>query len=80
MGPNAKFETEYLSLMKVDGRKLNHAKLEEICFEAVKAIQAGETPSRVARRMGLTAHHSETLRNKSLGNFLDRSCFLNGCF
>lgn len=39
--------------MKVDGRKLSHAKLEEIRFEAVKAVQAGESPSAVARRKGL---------------------------
>jgi transposase len=39
--------------MRVDGRKLSHAKLEEIRIEAVKAVQAGETPSAVARRMGL---------------------------
>ena len=37
--------------MKVDGRKLSHAKLEEIRFAAVKAVQAGQSPS--ARAMGL---------------------------
>jgi len=39
--------------MKVDGRKLSHAKLEEIRFAAVKAVQAGQSPSAVARAMGL---------------------------
>jgi transposase len=39
--------------MGVDGRKLSHAKLEEIRFEAVKAVQGGEAPTAVARRMGL---------------------------
>src|SRR5215467_7114371 len=39
--------------MKVDGRKLSHAKLEEIRFAAVKAVQAGHAPSAVARAMGL---------------------------
>ena len=36
-----------------DGRKLSHAKLEEIRFAAVKAVQAGQSPSAVARAMGL---------------------------
>lgn len=39
--------------MKVDGRKLNHAHLEEIRVEAVKAVQSGKSPSEVAREMGL---------------------------
>jgi transposase-like protein len=39
--------------MKIDGRKLSHAKLEEIRFEAVKAVQAGQAPTAVAREMGL---------------------------
>jgi transposase len=39
--------------MKVDGRKLSHAHLEEVRFEAVKAVQAGKSPSEVAREMGL---------------------------
>jgi transposase-like protein len=42
-----------IRFMKVDGRKLNHAHLEEIRFEAVKAVQAGKSPSEVAREMGL---------------------------
>src|SRR4029077_1603551 len=33
--------------------KLSHAKLEEIRFAAVKAVQAGQSPSAVARAMGL---------------------------
>ena len=37
-----------IRLMKVDGRKLSHAKLEEIRFAAVKAVQAGQSPSAVA--------------------------------
>src|SRR5262249_35569663 len=39
--------------MKVDGRKLSHAKLEEIRCAAVKAVQAGQAPSAVARAMEL---------------------------
>jgi transposase len=39
--------------MKIDGRKLSHARLEEIRFKAVKAVQAGQAPSAVARGMGL---------------------------
>ena len=39
--------------MKIDGRKLNHARLEEIRFNAVTAVQAGEAPTAVARAMGL---------------------------
>jgi transposase len=39
--------------MKIDGRKLSHAKLEEIRFAAVKAVQAGQAPTAVAREMGL---------------------------
>jgi len=39
--------------MRVDGRKLSHAKLEEMRLAAVKAVQAGEAPTAVARRMGL---------------------------
>jgi transposase len=42
-----------IRFMKVDGRKLSHAHLEEIRFEAVKAVQAGKSPSEVAREMGL---------------------------
>ena len=42
-----------IRFMKVDGRKLSHADLEEIRFEAVKAVQAGKSPSEVAREMGL---------------------------
>ncbi len=39
--------------MKVDGRKLNHSQLEAIRFAAVKAVQAGASPTAVAREMGL---------------------------
>jgi transposase len=39
--------------MKIDGRKLSHARLEEIRINAVKAVQAGEAPTAVARAMGL---------------------------
>ena len=38
--------------MKVDGRKLSHAQLEEVRFKAVKAVQAGQSPA-VARELGL---------------------------
>jgi transposase len=39
--------------MRVDGRKISHAKLEETRFEAVRRVQAGEPPTAVAREMGL---------------------------
>jgi transposase len=39
--------------MRVDGRKISHAKLEEIRFEAVRRVQGGEAPTAVARAMGL---------------------------
>lgn len=39
--------------MRVDGRKIDHAKLEEIRFEAVRRVQDGESPTAVARAMGL---------------------------
>ena len=39
--------------MKIDGRKLSHDKLEEIRLNAVKAVQAGQAPTAVAREMGL---------------------------
>ena len=39
--------------MRIDGRKLDHAELEQIRFAAIKAVQAGEAPTAVARRMGL---------------------------
>jgi transposase len=39
--------------MRVDGRKLSHEKLEEMRIAAVKAVQAGESPTAVARRLGL---------------------------
>ena len=39
--------------MRVDGRKISHAKLEETRFEAVRRVQAGESPTAVAREMGL---------------------------
>jgi len=39
--------------MKVDGRKLGHSHLEAIRFQAVKAVQAGNSPTDVAREMGL---------------------------
>src|SRR5487761_1466678 len=39
--------------MRVDGRKVSHAKLEETRFEAGRRVQAGEPPTAVARDMGL---------------------------
>jgi transposase len=39
--------------MKVDGRKLSHSQLEAIRFEAVKAVRDGQSPTAVARDMGL---------------------------
>lgn len=39
--------------MLVDGRKVSHAKLEETRFEAVRRVHAGESPTAVARDMGL---------------------------
>ena len=39
--------------MKIDGRKLSHAQLEAIRFQAVKAMQAGQPPTAVARALGL---------------------------
>jgi transposase len=42
--------------MKIDGRKLSHAKLEEIRFKAVKAVQAGQASTTVPRKMGLYAN------------------------
>ena len=39
--------------MKIDGRKLSHAQLEAIRFQAVKAVQAGRPPTAVARALGL---------------------------
>ena len=39
--------------MKIDGRKLSHAQLEAIRFRAVKAVQAGQPPTAVARALGL---------------------------
>lgn len=42
--------------MKIDGRKLGHAKLEEIRCKAVKAVQGGQAPTAVAREMGLYAN------------------------
>ena len=42
-----------IRFMKVDGRKLSHSQLEEIRFKAVKAVQAGQAPSQVAREMDL---------------------------
>lgn len=41
--------------MKVDGRKLSHAQLEAIRFMAVKAVQGGQSPTAVARELGLYA-------------------------
>jgi hypothetical protein len=39
--------------VKIDGRKLSHAQLEAIRFQAVKAVQAGQPPTAVARALGL---------------------------
>jgi transposase len=41
--------------VKVDGRKLSHAQLEAIRFRAVEAVQAGQTPTAVARELGVYA-------------------------
>ena len=43
----------YNGHMKVDGRKLSHEKLEEIRFQAVRAVQDGQSPTEVARSLGL---------------------------
>jgi len=42
--------------MKIDGRKLDHATLQDIRFRAVKAVQQGKAPTEVARDMGLYAN------------------------
>jgi len=39
--------------MKVDGRKLSRKRLEEIRFEAVKRVHAGESPAEVAKSLGV---------------------------
>ena len=39
--------------MKIDGRKLNHGQLEAIRFKAVKMVQGGQSPTAVARELGL---------------------------
>jgi len=39
--------------MKVDGRKIDHAKLEELRIAAVKAVQEGATPTEAARAVGV---------------------------
>jgi transposase len=39
--------------VKIDGRKLSHAQLEAIRFQAVKAVQAGQSPAAVGRELGL---------------------------
>lgn len=39
--------------MKIDGRKLSHEQLEVIRIEVVRAVQAGERPSDIARAKGL---------------------------
>ena len=39
--------------MKIDGRKLSRTELEKIRFKVVERVQAGATPSEVAREMGL---------------------------
>jgi hypothetical protein len=46
--------------MRIDGRSINRAKLEERRFEAVRRVQAGEAPTAVAREMGL---YTRQLRN-----------------
>ena len=40
--------------MKIDGRKLSHAQLEAIRFQAVKAVQAGQPPTAVAHTTEFT--------------------------
>jgi transposase len=42
--------------MKVDGRTLDHATLQDIRFKAVKAVQGGKAPTEVAQEMGLYAN------------------------
>jgi hypothetical protein len=39
--------------VKIDGRKLSHAQLEAMRFQAVKAVQAGQPPTAVVRELGL---------------------------
>jgi transposase len=39
--------------MKVDGRKIDHAKLEELRFAAIKAVHEGKTPTEAARLVGV---------------------------
>jgi transposase len=39
--------------MKVDGRKIDHAKLEELRFAAVRAVQEGKTPTEAAHSVGV---------------------------
>jgi transposase len=39
--------------MRIDGRKLPHSQLEAIRFKAVEAVQAGQSPTAVARELGL---------------------------
>jgi Helix-turn-helix domain len=39
--------------VKINGRKLSHAQLEAIRFQAVKAVQAGQSPTAEARELGL---------------------------
>jgi transposase len=39
--------------MRIDGRKLSHAQLEAIRFQAVKAVHDGQSPTAVARAFGL---------------------------
>jgi len=39
--------------MKIDGRRLSRQRQQEIRIEAVKRVQAGETPSGVAHSMDL---------------------------
>lgn len=40
-------------IMKIDGRKVDHAKLEEIRLAAVRAVQEGTTPTEAARSLGV---------------------------
>lgn len=44
-----------LARMKIYGHKIADAKLEEIRFASVKAVQDGKTPSETARWLGATS-------------------------
>ena len=58
--------------MKIDGRKLSHAQLEAIRFQAVKAVQAGQPPTAVARVL-------ESLPGQGICVVSRLSCWRMGC-